>query len=88
MPTKGLVYQNEKLSATAICPRQRSGFIWRSFPHFLSTQDGPLVRRIYISAQATAVALTAGAAAKADYKDGMAVFVWRFRPMVDLSIGG
>ncbi len=41
------------------------------------------------SAQATAVALTAGAAAKADYKDGMAVFVMAESGlMVDASLGG
>lgn len=41
------------------------------------------------SAQATAVALTAGAAAKADYKDGMAVFVMaQSGLMVDASLGG
>ena len=41
------------------------------------------------SAQATAVALDAGAAAKADYKSGMAVFVMADKGlMVDASIGG
>ena len=41
------------------------------------------------SAQATAVALDAGAAAKADYKSGMAVFVMAEKGlMVDASIGG
>ena len=41
------------------------------------------------SAQATGVALTAGAAAKADYKDGMAVFVIAQKGlMVDASLGG
>ena len=41
------------------------------------------------SAQATGVALTAGAAAKADYKDGMAVFVLADKGlMVDASLGG
>ena len=41
------------------------------------------------SAQATAVAATAGAAAKADYKDGMAVFVMTDTGlMVDASVGG
>jgi lipid-binding SYLF domain-containing protein len=41
------------------------------------------------SAQATAVALTKGAAAKADYKDGMAVFLMTDKGlMIDASIGG
>jgi lipid-binding SYLF domain-containing protein len=41
------------------------------------------------SAQATAVALSAGAAAKADYKAGMAVFVMTETGlMVDASVGG
>jgi lipid-binding SYLF domain-containing protein len=41
------------------------------------------------SAQATGVALTAGAAAKADYKSGMAVFITTDSGlMVDASLGG
>ena len=41
------------------------------------------------SAQATAVAATAGAAAKADYKSGMAVFITTDKGlMVDASVGG
>ena len=41
------------------------------------------------SAQATAVALKAGAAAKADYKDGMLVFILTDAGlMVDASLGG
>ncbi len=41
------------------------------------------------SAQATAVAATTGAAAKADYRDGMAVFITSDKGlMVDASLGG
>ena len=41
------------------------------------------------AAQVTGVALTAGAAAKADYKDGLAVFVMSDKGlMVDASVGG
>lgn len=41
------------------------------------------------SAQATAIAVKAGAAAKADYRDGMAVFIMSDAGlMVDASIGG
>jgi lipid-binding SYLF domain-containing protein len=41
------------------------------------------------SAQVTGVALTAGAAAKVDYKDGMAVFLLADKGlMVDASLGG
>jgi lipid-binding SYLF domain-containing protein len=41
------------------------------------------------SAQATGVAATAGAAAKADYKSGMAVFITTDAGlMVDASVGG
>ncbi len=41
------------------------------------------------SAQATALAVTAGAAAKAEYKDGMAVFIDTDKGlMVDASLGG
>jgi lipid-binding SYLF domain-containing protein len=42
-----------------------------------------------LSAQATAVVMDAGAAAKADYRDGIAVFVLSDQGlMVDASIGG
>jgi lipid-binding SYLF domain-containing protein len=42
-----------------------------------------------LSAQVTGTAVTVGAAAKADYKDGMAVFVMADRGlMVDASLGG
>lgn len=42
-----------------------------------------------LSAQATAVAIDAGAAAKADYRDGIAVFVLSDKGlMVDASVGG
>ena len=42
-----------------------------------------------LSAQATGVAVVAGAAAKADYKSGVAVFVMADRGlMVDVSLGG
>jgi lipid-binding SYLF domain-containing protein len=42
-----------------------------------------------LSAQATAVAMDAGAAAKADYRDGIAVFVLSDKGlMVDASVGG
>jgi hypothetical protein len=41
------------------------------------------------SAQMTGVAATAGAAAKADYRDGMAVFITTDTGlMVDASLGG
>jgi lipid-binding SYLF domain-containing protein len=41
------------------------------------------------SAQVTGTAITAGAAAKADYKDGLAVFVLADRGlMIDASLGG
>jgi len=41
------------------------------------------------AAQVAAVAITAGAAAKADYKDGLAVFVMSDKGlMVDVSVGG
>ncbi len=42
-----------------------------------------------LSAQATAVAIDAGAAAKADYRDGIAVFILSDKGlMVDASVGG
>jgi lipid-binding SYLF domain-containing protein len=51
--------------------------------------DAFLTGEFTFAAQATAVAMDAGAAAKADYHDGLAVFVMTDQGlMVDASIGG
>lgn len=67
------------------------GEFFREIIFFRQKQDLDRFRsgEFAFSAQATATAVTVGAAAKADYKDGMAVFVMADRGlMVDASVGG
>jgi lipid-binding SYLF domain-containing protein len=67
------------------------GEFFREVIFFRQKQDLDRFRsgEFAFSAQATATAVTVGAAAKADYKDGMAVFVMADRGlMVDASLGG
>lgn len=67
------------------------GEFFREIIFFQSPRDLDKFRtgEFTFSAQATAVAIEAGAAAKADYKDGMAVFIMTDKGlMVDASIGG
>ncbi|MBN1256460.1 MAG: hypothetical protein JXA52_02005 [Planctomycetes bacterium] len=67
------------------------GQYFREIIFFREKPDLDLFRtgEFTFSAQATAVAVTAGAAAKADYKDGMAIFVIADKGlMVDASVGG
>jgi lipid-binding SYLF domain-containing protein len=93
---KGLVYQNEKLIGYCNMSQATLGFsfggeFFREIIFFRTQADLDRFKsgEYTFSAQATAVALTAGAAAKADYKDGMAVFVMADSGlMVDASIGG
>lgn len=67
------------------------GEYFREIIFFRQKQDLDRFRygEFAFSAQATATAVTVGASAKADYKDGMAVFVMADRGlMVDASVGG
>lgn len=67
------------------------GEYFREVIFFRSPQDLRIFTQgnFTLSAQATATAVSVGAAAKADYQDGMAVFVLADTGlMVDVSIGG
>ncbi|MEJ5258558.1 MAG: lipid-binding SYLF domain-containing protein [Anaerohalosphaeraceae bacterium] len=67
------------------------GEYFREIIFFRSPQDLRIFTQgnFTLSAQATATAVSVGAAAKADYQDGMAVFVLADTGlMVDVSIGG
>jgi lipid-binding SYLF domain-containing protein len=67
------------------------GEYFREIIFFRQKQDLDRFRsgEFAFSAQATATAVTVGASAKADYKDGMAVFIMADRGlMVDASVGG
>ena len=93
---RGLVYENNRLIGYCNMSQATLGFsfggeFFREIIFFRDKSDLERFRsgEYTLSAQATAVALTAGAAAKADYKDGMAVFVMADAGlMVDVSIGG
>ncbi len=93
---RGLVYENERLVGYCNMSQATLGFsfggeFFREIIFFRTPSDVNRFKtgEFTLSAQATAVALTAGAAAKADYKDGMAVFVMADAGlMVDVSVGG
>jgi len=93
---KGHVYQRGKMIGYCSMSQATLGFsfggeYFREVIFFRSRQDLDrfTMGEFTFSAQVTGVALTAGAAAKADYKDGMAVFVAAEKGlMVDASLGG
>lgn len=93
---KGLLYENGRLSGYCSMSQATVGFSFGGefFREIIFFRDRADVEKFKseeytFSAQATAVAVTAGAAAKADYKDGMAVFSMADSGlMVDASIGG
>lgn len=93
---KGLVYERGRMIGYCSMSQATLGFsfggeYFREIIFFRSKQDVDrfTMGEYTLSAQATGVALTAGAAAKADYKDGMAVFVATDKGlMVDASVGG
>ncbi len=67
------------------------GELWREIIFFRDKSDLDRFRtgEYAFTAQATGVALSEGVAAKADYKDGMAVFISSDKGlMVDASLGG
>ncbi len=92
----GSVYERERMTGYTSLSQATLGFsfggeFFREIIFFRSLEDLNRFRagKFAFSAQATAVAIKAGAAAKADYKDGMAVFVMSdVGLMVDASIGG
>lgn len=93
---RGLVFENDQMLGYTNMSQATLGFsfggeFFREIIFFRTPSDLARFKsgEFTLSAQATAVALTAGAAAKADYKDGMAVFVMADSGlMVDVSIGG
>jgi lipid-binding SYLF domain-containing protein len=93
---KGQVYERGQMIGFCSMSQATLGFsfggeFFREIIFFRDKSD--LGRFMYgeytFSAQATGVAATAGAAAKADYRDGMAVFITTDKGlMVDASLGG
>ncbi|MHC4264406.1 MAG: lipid-binding SYLF domain-containing protein [Planctomycetota bacterium] len=93
---KGHVFEQGKMVGFCDMSQATLGFTFggeyfREIIFFRQKQDLDRFRtgEFSFSAQVTGVALTAGAAAKADYKDGMAVFVVTDKGlMIDASLGG
>lgn len=93
---KGRLYEAGKMTGYCSMSQGTLGFsfggeFFREIIFFRDIEDVRMFKteEFTLSAQATAVALTAGAAAKTDYRDGMAVFVMADSGlMVDASIGG
>lgn len=93
---KGQVFERRRMVGYCSLTQATFGFsfggeFFREIIFFRDKHDLDRFRseEFTFSAQATAVAITAGAAAKADYKDGMAVFLMTDKGlMVDASVGG
>ena len=93
---KGIVYQQGQMVGYCNMKQGTLGFsfggeFFREIVFFRDKEDLDKFKNAEytFSAQVTGVALTAGAAAKADYKSGMAVFITADSGlMVDASLGG
>lgn len=93
---KGEVYEQGKMVGYCDMTQATLGFsfggeYFREIVFFRDKEDLDKFKRneFTFSAQVTGVVLTAGAAAKADYKAGMAVFITAESGlMVDVSLGG
>lgn len=93
---KGIVYQQGQMVGYCNMKQGTLGFsfggeFFREIVFFRDKEDLDRFKRAEytFSAQVTGVALTTGAAAKADYKSGMAVFITADSGlMVDASLGG
>jgi lipid-binding SYLF domain-containing protein len=93
---RGLVYEHGNMVGYCSMTQATLGFsfggeFFREIVFFRDREDMAqfMSGEYTFSAQVTGVAATAGAAAKADYKSGMAVFVTTDAGlMVDVSLGG
>lgn len=93
---KGEVYEQGKMVGYCDMSQATLGFSFGGefFREIVFFRDKPdldkfKTEEFTFSAQVSGVAATAGAAAKADYKDGMAVFITTDKGlMVDASLGG
>ena len=93
---QGEVYERGKMTGYCDVSQATLGFSFGGeyFREIIFFRDKPdlamfMSGEYTFSAQVTGVAVTAGAAAKADYRDGMAVFVTSDKGlMVDASLGG
>jgi lipid-binding SYLF domain-containing protein len=93
---RGMVFQQGRFVGYSSLSQATVGFSFGGefFREIIFFREKPDLERFEMeeytfAAQVTGVALTAGAAAKVDYKDGMAVFIMADKGlMVDASLGG
>lgn len=93
---KGLVYENDSPIGRTELVQLTIGFQWggQAYSEIIFFEDAAALQRfkagkLKFSAQASAVAITAGASATADYENGVAVFTMaKGGLMYEASIGG
>lgn len=93
---KGVLYENGEVTAVVTLSQLSFGFQWggQAYSEFLFFQDTPALenfkRENYeLGAQVSAVAVTAGVSADADFVDGMAIFTQaKGGLMYEAAVGG
>jgi lipid-binding SYLF domain-containing protein len=93
---KGVLYENGEVTAVVTLSQLSIGFQWggQAYSEFLFFQDTPSLSNFKrgnyeLGAQASAVAVTAGVSADADFVNGMAIFTHaKGGLMYEASVGG
>jgi len=93
---KGVLYENGEITAVVTLTQLSFGFQWggQAYSEFLFFQDTPALENFKrgnyeLGAQVSAVAVTAGVSADADFVDGMAIFTQaKGGLMYEAAIGG
>jgi lipid-binding SYLF domain-containing protein len=93
---KGVLYENGAVTAVVTLTQLSFGFQWggQAYSEFIFFQDSPTLSNFKkgnyeLNAQASAVAVTAGASADAAFVDGMAIFTQaKGGLMYEAAIGG
>jgi len=93
---KGVLYENEAVTANVTLSQLSFGFQWggQAYSEFIFFEDAATLTNFKrgnyeLGAQASAVAITAGASADADFNGGMAIFTQaKGGLMYEASIGG
>ncbi len=93
---KGILYENGAITAIVTLTQLSFGFQWggQAYSEFIFFEDGATLTNFKrgnyeLGAQASAVAITAGASADADFNGGMAIFTQaKGGLMYEASVGG
>ena len=93
---RGLLYEGGDITAQVTLTQVSFGFQWggQGYSEFISFEDGVTLANYKkgnyeLNAQASAVAVTAGASADADFNDGMAIFTQaKGGLMYEAAVGG